>query len=198
MARTRTYILHIPHDELNSIIQNVQHEQPGAVELFSRTLHADIALFCSNMLTDCNAVEDITSYTIHRALQNIGTINTAFELDAYLKRIAYQKCYKYMLSQNQKKREVPENYDLITTLQNMKFIPAMPDNDIRAIEPMVHNIINMLPMKQKNALELRMKGYKISQIADFYNLPYGTVKSQLLYAKYKIKREIAEYFAENR
>jgi DNA-directed RNA polymerase specialized sigma24 family protein len=45
---------------------------------------------------------------------------------------------------------------------------------------------------------MRLEGYRNVEIAELYKLPCGTVHSQLVYARYKIKKKITEYYSQNR
>ena len=46
--------------------------------------------------------------------------------------------------------------------------------------------VNALPAKQKEAVLLREKGYKVKEIAEIQKVSEGTVKSRLNYARIKV------------
>lgn len=50
----------------------------------------------------------------------------------------------------------------------------------------VREAINTLPAKQKDAVLLREKGYKVREIAEIQKVSDGTVKSRLNYARKKV------------
>ena len=56
--------------------------------------------------------------------------------------------------------------------------------------------VNTLPAKQKEAVLLREKGYKVREIAQIQDVSEGTVKSRLNYARIKISEYIKKQTAE--
>ena len=50
----------------------------------------------------------------------------------------------------------------------------------------------------KNVVKLRLEGYRNVEIAELCTLPRGTVHSQLVYARYKLRKKITEYYSQNR
>jgi RNA polymerase sigma factor (sigma-70 family) len=54
----------------------------------------------------------------------------------------------------------------------------------------VREVVNALPAKQKEAVLLREKGYKVKEIAVIQKVSEGTVKSRLNYARKKVNAYI--------
>ena len=61
-------------------------------------------------------------------------------------------------------------------------IPDIADTDTTE-DNTAYQILNLLPQESAELLKLTMKGYKQSDIADRLNIPIGTVKSRLHYAR---------------
>lgn len=52
MANIRKYILHIPNDQLNTILTKVQQGVSGADDLFCSTLYPDVEKYCEGKVKD--------------------------------------------------------------------------------------------------------------------------------------------------
>lgn len=52
MANIRKYILHIPNDQLNTILTKVQKGESGADDLFCSTLYPDVEKYCEGKVKD--------------------------------------------------------------------------------------------------------------------------------------------------
>lgn len=65
------------------------------------------------------------------------------------------------------------------------------DNDslglITTADDTKDKLLNLLPNKQKDCMELIIQGYDYSEIAEKLNIPIGTVKSRIYQARNKLK-----------
>jgi RNA polymerase sigma factor (sigma-70 family) len=198
MSNIRKYILHIPNDQLNTILTKVQQGESGADDLFCSTLYPDVEKYCEGKVKDQQVAAIIAKQVLQQALCNIHTITSTVELNAYLRRIAYPKCYRYTQTK-EKPHDLPsENCDTITKLRSMGFVLPIPEPTPDDIESVLYELIDTLPTSQKNVVKMRLEGYRNVEIAELYKLPRGTVHSQLVYARYKIRKKITEYYSQNR
>ena len=80
----------------------------------------------------------------------------------------------------------------------MGFVLPIPEPTPDDIESVLYELIDTLPTSQKNVVKMRLEGYRNVEIAELYKLPRGTVHSQLVHARYKIRKKITEYYSQNR
>ena len=197
MARIRKYIFHIPYDELNTILTKVQQGESGADDLFFSTLYADVEQYCDSIVKEQHVAASIAKQSLQQALVGIHTVNSAVELNSHLRRIAYPKCYRYTQNKG-KHQDVPDsNCGTLTKLRNMSFILPIPEPTPNDIESVLHELIDTLPISQRTVVKLRLEGYSNAKIATLYELPRGTVHSRLVYARYKMRKKITEYYSQN-
>ena len=198
MTNIRKYILHIPNDQLNTILTKVQQGESGADDLFCSTLYPDVEKYCEDKVKDQRVAAMIAKQVLQQALCNIHTITSTVELNAYLRRIAYPKCYRYAQTRKEPHDIPNKNCDTVTKLRSMGFVLPIPEPTPDDIESVLYELIDTLPTSQKNVVKMRLEGYRNVEIAELYTLPRGTVHSQLVYARYKIRKKITEYYSQYR
>ena len=57
----------------------------------------------------------------------------------------------------------------------------------------VSEIVNSLPEEYRRPFTMHVDGYKYQEIADAMNLPLGTVKSRIFFAKQKLQLQLDDY-----
>ena len=57
----------------------------------------------------------------------------------------------------------------------------------------VSEIVNSLPEEYRRPFTMHVDGYKYQEIADAMNLPLGTVKSRIFFAKQKLQSQLDDY-----
>ena len=66
-----------------------------------------------------------------------------------------------------------------------------PEGSYAASE--IHDAINEFPEKYRVPFSLHVAGYKYNEIADKMNLPLGTIKSRIFFARQELQRRFANY-----
>ncbi|MEF2643814.1 MAG: RNA polymerase sigma factor [Paramuribaculum sp.] len=66
-----------------------------------------------------------------------------------------------------------------------------PEGSYAASE--IHDAINEFPEKYRVPFSLHVAGYKYNEIADKMNLPLGTIKSRIFFARHELQRRFANY-----
>jgi RNA polymerase sigma-70 factor (ECF subfamily) len=69
---------------------------------------------------------------------------------------------------------------------------SAPDARYRMIE--MSKAINKLPKSLKMPFSMYISGYKYSEISEKLNLPLGTVKSRIFFARQELQKELKESF----
>ncbi len=68
---------------------------------------------------------------------------------------------------------------------------SSPENSYTVKE--VHEAIDGFTPEYKVPFSMHLAGYKYSEIADYMNLPVGTVKSRIYYARQKLRVQLKDY-----
>ena len=66
-----------------------------------------------------------------------------------------------------------------------------PENSYTLSE--VTQAVNELPEEYRRPFSLHVAGYKYQEIAEMMQLPLGTVKSRIFFAKQKLQQQLREY-----
>lgn len=57
----------------------------------------------------------------------------------------------------------------------------------------IHKAINQLPVDLKDAFMMNFKGFKYQEIADYFGIPIGTVKTRIHLARQILKKKLVAY-----
>ncbi len=69
--------------------------------------------------------------------------------------------------------------------------PETPENHCSLSE--VSEVVNSLTEEYRRPFMMHVEGYKYQEIAEAMNLPLGTVKSRIFFAKQKLKSQLQDY-----
>lgn len=130
------------------------------------------------IVKDTMIAEDIQQDTFLTAYQKLSSFHKNSSFYTWLYRIAHNKALNALKKQKKYSRDVifKENY-----------IPLEKTKELFD-EEVIANALNHLPEKQRQVCELYfMKKIPLKQIAYQLNVPPGTVRSRLHYAKKKLK-----------
>ncbi|MCM1292768.1 MAG: RNA polymerase sigma factor [Bacteroides sp.] len=66
-----------------------------------------------------------------------------------------------------------------------------PENSYTVKE--IHQAIDSFPPDYKVPFSLHLAGYRYAEIAKYMNLPVGTIKSRIYYARQRLRRQLKDY-----
>ena len=87
---------------------------------------------------------------------------------------------------------------VVDTTENLYHLNLSQDSGIEAPEQSLHtgeisDAINEFPDEYRIPFSMHVAGYKYNEIAEHMNLPLGTVKSRIFFARKKLQTRFADY-----
>jgi RNA polymerase sigma-70 factor, ECF subfamily len=146
--------------------------------------------FAIRLTGDVTDAEDLIQETMFRALSNEERFQTGTNLKAWLFTIM-----KNIFINNYRKK-VKRN-TIVDTTDNMFYINSSAETVNDGERSFVMN--DIMQAIQKLSPDFRVpflmhyKGYKYHEIAEKLNLPLGTVKSRIFFARKELKEQLAVY-----
>lgn len=175
----------ISQEILVPMVERMQRREPGSMDEMRRYCKDYLARYFWRKMPskDTQAQRDLIEETLVIAYANINKLKTPEAFVSWLQRIAHSGIYHYY-----KKREI-EQRKLEKEMERQKRGESRSDkrsSGFDSLHPELYNKIDDLPEKQRQAVLLRLKGYKVREIAEIQGVSAGTVKSRLNYARIKI------------
>jgi RNA polymerase sigma-70 factor (ECF subfamily) len=129
------------------------------------------------------AAEDLVQNTILKMLNN----KDKFEIDSNLNAWAYMILKNDFI--NEFRVSTRHGIDLELDSDRCKNIETV-DADVNIREKDILKFIYELEPTLKESFNLYLRGYKYDEIAEQLNIPIGTVKSRIFFARHKLQRQI--------
>ena len=158
------------------------------------TLTSSLNSFAYNLTKNNEDAKDLYQETAFRAMTNRDKFKAGTNLKAWLFTIM-----KNIFINNYRKK-VKKN-TIIDTTDNLYFINSGAtaiDNDAGRVILMkeLKNMIDDLDDSIKTPFMMHYTGYKYQEIADQLNLPLGTVKSRIFFARKALKQKIKVQYGD--
>ncbi|MCB9283911.1 MAG: RNA polymerase sigma factor [Lewinellaceae bacterium] len=157
----------------------------------SNPLQDPLFAFAMKLTQDRENAKDLYQETLTRAYANKDRFSMGTNFKAWITTIMRNNFInEYRKRRTRNKVEKPlEN--------NMEFAAkkAVQNNGQSLIfRKELHHILHELKDSQRIPFEMHFKGYEYQEIADKMNLPIGTVKSRIYFARKKLRRMIRERY----
>lgn len=158
--------------------------------LFDRH-YAQVYRTAAAITRDTAVAEDIAQDCFLKLHQYAERIDTQLPLVPWLYRVTVNLSYSWIT--RRQKRRVP----LETLVDQLMMPPSFaPEVVIEQsdLEQRVRAAVEALPMNQRAVIALHyMSGQSVEQIAELMNVPLGTVKSRLYYARETLRRQLGDF-----
>lgn len=154
-------------------------------------LHLSLKPFALKLTRDMDDAEDLIQETMFRAISNEDKFENGTKLKAWLYTIM-----KNIFINNYRKK-IKRN-TIVDTSDNQYFIDSILHTTTNAAEmAFVNKDIERAILNLSNEFRvpfmMHYKGYKYHEIAEKLNLPLGTVKSRIFFARKDLKERLSQY-----
>lgn len=175
-----------PEEDDAEAVRRLQHGELDALgELFTR--HKDMVFRTALAITrDERAAEDILQECFVRLHTYAASVDAARPLRPWLYRVTVNLAYDW----SSRRRHMQPLDDAMEWLSGLPAAFPSPDRKAEERETMrtVREVIDGLPPMHRAVIVLfYMEGLTIEEIADVLDLPTGTVKSRLHYARARLR-----------
>jgi len=153
--------------------------------LVYKTYASKVFGICKRYMKDRERAEEMAMNTFLAVFQKTDQFKNQGSFEGWILRIAVNSCLMELRKKTNFENEYPlEN--LQSTIEN-EVLDNLDENDI-------DKMLQLLPEGARIIFNLyAMEGYKHSEIAEKLNISEGTSKSQLNYAKEKLKKIVAVF-----
>ncbi len=151
--------------------------------------------FAMKLTKNRESAKDLLQETFRRSFENRKRFKIGTHFKSWMTTIMYNSFinhYRKMKTRNRVEQPVED----IVFLEDRKVTDGRGDLNILRDE--LKNILENLELKYRKPFLMYFKGFQYDEISKEMNLPIGTVKSRIFYARKKLKRMIkSHYGAEN-
>jgi RNA polymerase sigma factor (sigma-70 family) len=140
--------------------------------------------FARRILISEDEAFDVVQEILIKLWEKRETLANLNNIEAYAMRMVNNECISRL-----RKFDVRENY------KNSVEFNLDVQNDQQELKPMIINLINQLPEKQRSVMHLKdVEEYEIKEIAEVLSMEENTVRVNLLRARQKIKEQLEVFF----
>lgn len=174
--------------KLAKLVKKVKSGDSDAFEKLYILTHKKIYIFSLSIVKDVDLAEDIVQDVFLTIKEKIHTLENPKLFIAWINKITYNKCINEI--NKEKKHIFSTNYDVY--LEDIKDLDTCinPESKYETKEKTnyIISLIDKLSDTHKTLILLKYySGLKNDEIASIMNIPVGTVKSGLHYAKKKLR-----------
>lgn len=144
-----------------------------------------------------NEAEDITQETFIKLWKNIGKYRSEIKLTTWLYKIIMNLCLDFLKSaqRNQQLRteDVESNHEIVDlSTQEQK-------QDDAEMLGVIVELAKQLTPKQQSVFVLRdLEGLPVEEVAEITGMDQGQIKSNLYYARIKIREVLTKHYRETK
>lgn len=184
----------VPTERLTSMVERVKQGDELAKSEIYATFEGYLARYFAKKIP-AQDIPDRVQNTFTHVYRNINTVKKPAAFASWMRTIARREIYHYYkkIERAQTKEEKTQKR---TEKEKLRKEKRMAGIDLTKLD--MREAVNTLPDKQKEAVLLREKGYKVKEIAEIQNVTEGTVKSRLNYARRKVNAYIEAQTPDNR
>lgn len=169
----------------NELIAGCQKQDSKIQNLVYKTYAPKVFGICKRYMKDRERAEEMAMNTFLTVFQKTNQFKTQGSFEGWILRIAVNSCLMELRKRTNFENEYPLD-NLQSTIEN-EVLGNLDENDI-------DKMLQLLPEGARIIFNLYvMEGYKHSEIAEKLNISEGTSKSQLNYAKGKLKKIVAVF-----
>ena len=143
---------------------------------------------------DIAEAEDITQEVFVKLWKNLGKYREGVKLTTWLYKIIANHCFDYLKSAS--KRQQLKSVDM-ESAQIADAASQESHLDDRELISVITVLAKQLTPKQQTIFVLRdLEGLSIDEVCEISGMSPGTMKSNLYYARVKIREDLTKYYKE--
>ena len=171
---------YVEEEMLTRIVEGLKQDDESAQREFRKIFRGYISRYIYTQIHNGPDVAELTADTMKTVYAKIHNLKSPAALVRWVRTIAHSKVYHFYRDQERKKKK--EERDAARKIKKGRFL------DIDLTNPDVAKLVEQLPEQQKTAVMLRSRGMKVKEIAEVLDVPEGTIKSRLNYARKAMKK----------
>lgn len=175
-----------------ALVERLRANNFAALGILFDRYYPQIYRTAAGITRDSAAADDIAQDVFLRLHQYAHRIDTALPLMPWLYRVTVNLSYTWV-SRRQKRRISLE--DLVDQIISPPTCAPDHQAEFSEVQAIVRSAIRDLHIQQRVVIVLHyLTGLSLEEIADVLDLPLGTVKSRLHYARENLRRRLGDAF----
>lgn len=187
----------VSEEQLIAMVEGLRRGEQEADKLMRRLYRGYISRYLA-IKVPYQEIPTLRENTFINAVLYIDKLEKPAAFTSWIRTIAHGEIYHYHKKEERKKKQ-EEKAEKKAEQKRLREERWMAGLDLSILD--VQEAVNTLPAKQKEAVLLRAKGYKVREIAEIQKVSDGTVKSRLNYARKKvnayIEAQVAHKISQN-
>lgn len=172
----------VPLETLTSMVERAKQGEEKAKEEIYVTFEEYLLKYFGKKIP-AHDIPDRMQNTFVNIYKDIYKLKKPAAFTTWIRTIARREIYHYYKSKEVEERRA-EKDEIKAKKEKQRKEKRMAGIDLSKLD--MREAVNALPAKQKEAVLLREKGYKVKEIAEIQKVSEGTVKSRLNYARIKV------------
>jgi len=147
--------------------------------------------FALSLTKNKEDAEDLLQETLVKALTYQDKYTPGTNLKAWLHTIMKNT----FINQYRKMKRANTVITTKDEVEVLDFVPATMDSTPESVHATkeINKLIDRLDDNIRVPFSMHLKGYKYKEIADYLNIPIGTVKSRIYFAKQSLMKDLKDY-----
>lgn len=137
---------------------------------------------------------DLFQETVYKAYANIDKFREGSNFKAWITTIMYNT-FVNQYRKHKRRNQVEAPVEEFAYALESKVFDQTADGKI--LEDDLRNILSSLNLTYKKPLLMYVDGYKYKEISSYLNIPMGTVKSRINYARTLLKEKIRSLYGQS-
>ena len=183
--------------DISNKVQCALNGDPEAVNDLYYSTYTKVRNVAFGILKNESDVDDVVQESYIKAFSNLKQLESPEKFESWLSRIVANKCKDYikknkplLFSDYENDSDEPIEWDIEDDSKEYNPEEVLISSDTRN---QLLQLLNSLPDEQRICfIYYAVDGMKIAEIAEMLDVPVGTVKSRINYAKSKMKAKINE------
>ena len=174
------------HIDLDQLVNRYQNGDEQALRQLIKEFHPKLLQQIRYQTNDDEAVEDLAQECWYQIIPKLKTLQLKISFEAWALTIARRRSIDWIREQQRQRTQ-----QAAVDTENKKTIKSGTNNDDQHNLEKIKMGIQQLPKSQKIVLELfYQENLSLIEICEVLDLPKGTVKSRLFYAREGLKEII--------
>ena len=188
MPKQEKGAFYVPEEQLIAMVEGLRRGEREADKLMRRLYRGYVSRYLA-IKVPYREIPTLMENTFTNAILYIDKLEKPAAFTSWIRTIVHSEIYHYHKEEEQKKKQAEKDAKRAKEkrLREERFMAGL---DLSVLD--VREAVNTLPAKQKEAVLLREKGYKVREIAEIQKVSDGTVKSRLNYARKKVNTYLDE------
>jgi RNA polymerase sigma factor (sigma-70 family) len=150
--------------------------------------------FAMRLTSSKENAKDLMQETLMRCYANKHKFEAGTNFKSWMTTVMYHSFVNHYRKRKSKRK-------VLQTVNNYSQITEGKSIGVRADEDLLHkelkSIVNELPNKFHHPFQMLLDGYKYQEISETLDVPIGTIKSRIHYARQKTKKKLNEIYDVN-